>query len=576
MMRRRAVRSPRGRSLSAFVMVVSLFAIFLMAAMQKTFVTYLRGQTRRQRTVEGTIASLAKNRRRFAAYLPGAEEELAREGATACSALPAVGGEEAADAARHLWTAFAADVLAASRHPDDPSYSHMIWTRKMLVELSPSAMAGSIRSRPPPAALARVLRTVQKRLTHPEANPPLRVAVVGGSMAEGRGCDLASVEVPEGSTMANPIYCAWPYRFEQLMNSMLGGKKVVEVTNLAEDGTDTAFMTPLLKSWIYPPSLLPQGPDVVVNAYTSKDFRGYGAASLLGTMRDEMAAFFEAVESSSPCGEPPLIVRLDDTGDDAMASIESGRALLVQYGDPIAKVISADEATKEVPVDIDFGMAGHLALSWVLSFALADVTIRHCASSVLEDLQTPDLPPTECQDPSEGGQPCVFAWFAGPMGTVSRPSQIQQYLLPHVFQNTGWQPSTDMSTGFSRKSGLVAIEPGASITFRFPSIQREVRHLNLMTLKSNGDAWVGGKARFALLVKENKVGTGTEEVDGSNSQWQETSFTIDGSHESPTHITYHFGVDLEDNRAKAGSDVELKVELVEGFSFKILGMMLCS
>ena len=97
-----------------------------------------------------------------------------------------------------------------------------------------------------------------------------------------------------------------------------------------------------------------------------------------------------------------------------------------------------------------------------------------------------------------------------------------------------------------------------------------------MTLKSNGDAWVGGKARFALLVKENKVGTGTEEVDGSNSQWQETSFTIDGSHESPTHITYHFGVDLEDNRAKAGSDVELKVELVEGFSFKILGMMLCS
>ena len=58
--------------------------------------------------------------------------------------------------------------------------------------------------------------------------------------------------------------------------------------------------------------------------------------------------------------------------------------------------------------------------------------------------------------------------------------------------------------------------------------------------------------------------------------WLETSFEIEGGHESPTHITYHFGFDLKANAAKVGSDVIFRIESVGTASFKILGIMLCS
>merc|ERR1712071_299560 len=85
---------------------------------------------------------------------------------------------------------------------------------------------------------------------------------------------------------------------------------------------------------------------------------------------------------------------------------------------------------------------------------------------------------------SSRDDPCIFAWFAGPAGTVFKPRELTTYLTPFITENQYWEASTDMSAGYSRKTGLVATSPGAAIEFEFPAIDKEVRYINLMILKS--------------------------------------------------------------------------------------------
>ena len=558
-----------------------------MAVQQGSFVSNLRGKREKHRQA---ISITGASKESFALALQTALDFIRKThgdptrdkaaGSAICSVLSSAiadtastsggGDDNELSIAAKRWTSYVADVLAASKHPDDPKYSHLEWTKSLLVELSPSAMTRALASQPPPKAVARVLQIVRNRLYDAEKYPPLRVAVLGGAETEGQGCDIASVPLPEGSIMANPTYCSWPYRFEQLVNNLAGGVKLVEVTNLAEDGTDTAFMTPLLRNWIYPQSLLPHGPDIIINAYTSKDYSSYGAVSVKDTEKNEMEAFISGVEGSNPCGDPPLIVHLDDSADGAAAAtVGADHVLSLQYNTPMTKVIKTDKATKTVPSHLPFGMAGHLALSWMLTFALGDMALHHCSSAQSKTPVAPAVMESKCKDSDavDAQGRCVFAFFAGPMGTVTRPNQIQQYVAPYVVENTGWQATTDMSTGFSRKSGLVAVEPEAKIVFQFKDIAKEIRYVNLMTLKSNADEWKDGRAKFSLLVNDKKAGS---------KDWLETSFEIEGGHESPTHITYHFGFDLKANTAKMGSDVIFRIESVGTASFKILGIMLCS
>ena len=543
-----------------------------MTMQQGYFITNLRGMKAKHREA---VSSLSTSREPFDTSLQVALKKLRKkgnpsgdmwEGAAICSVLSKTDGDNS-DTAAKLWTAYVADILAASKHPDDPEYSHIEWTKSLLVELSPSAMTKALASYPPPKAVGRILQIIRNRLYDPDKHPPLRMAILGGAETEGQGCEVASVDVPKGSIMANPMYCSWPYRFEQLVNTMLGGNKVIEVTNLAEDGTDTSFMTPLLRNWMYPSSLLPHGPDVVVNAYKSKDYSRYGAITSVDTIRSEMEAFVSGVEGSNPCGEPPLIVHLDDSSLTDPSTVGKNHVLVLQYNVPMAKVIKADKATRRIPEHLQFGMAGHAAMSWMLTFALSDMIIHHCSSSrAKSQVAAVGTRDSKCKGPVEAEKPCTFSWFAGPMGTVTKPSQIQQYISPYIIENSGWQVSTDMSTGFSRKSGLVATETGAKVVFHLKDIAKDIRYINLITLKSNAEEWYDGKAKFALLVNDKTSGN----------DWVETSFEITGGHQSPTHITYHFEVDLKENGAKVGSDVMLKVESVGASSFKILGMMLCS
>lgn len=521
-----------------------------------------------------------------------------------------------------LWEKFIPQILEASQHPDDPDYTHREWTEEILNHFSPTTLARALVARSDELTrnegmdrvvqiirqninahleetnthIDRQTKTLLKKTTtvvkpNTEKPSPLRIAIVGGSTTEGNGCNIASVHIPKGSIMSNPTYCAWPYRFEYLINKF-AGFELVQVVNMAEDGTETALMTPLLRNWLYPSTILPDGPDVVINAYSMSDYFSTEEVSVLNDKNnppnkkiiEEMVSFVEAVESSHPCGHTPLVIHMYDApraNDNISRSLNAVKdnVVAINYNDIIAKAVALDDVGDRLTGDIPFGMTGHLLLSWVLAFSFAEVIIQYCTEAAKKGIshtihdQRPVITHSEsnenvqtCKDASTGDDPCAFAWFSGPSGTVFKPYEITKYITPFIEQNSGWQAATDMSTGFSRKTGLVASSSDASITFELKNISKEVRFINLMVLKSNLPKFMDGIAQFTVVVDEQREGV----------QMKELSFEIDGSHSKDTPITYPVEVDLKDYKAPIGSTVRLRISLVQGTSFKILGMMFCS
>jgi hypothetical protein len=327
--------------------------------------------------------------------------------------------------------------------------------------------------------------------------------------------------------------------------------------------SDPHSCCPNSRNWIYPQNLLPHGPDIIVNAYGRYDYATYGEdpnAAVDGIIRLEMDAFLEAVEASHPCGSKPLVIHMDDVG----VSLTKARSILsIRHHDAFEKAMAADAHSHK-----DFAMAGHMAMTWVLAFSMLEVSLQYCAKEATQKLIVPKEESVgTCQDPSTGDSPCPFAFFAGPMGTVRKVPEMQKYIQPFLAHINGWKVLSDMSTGWSRKTALVAVEPNALVLFKIPSIQKEVRYFHLMTLKSNGAAWKEGKARFRVAI--------LDPVDKDKAS-MEAYFDIDGYHDNDTDITYHFSVDLGVEKAVIGSDIMLSVEMLQGTGFKILGLMLCS
>jgi hypothetical protein len=130
---------------------------------------------------------------------------------------------------------------------------------------------------------------------------------------------------------------------------------------------------------------------------------------------------------------------------------------------------------------------------------------------------------TTCSDETFGKAPCSFAFIAGPAGTVRNAGQLKGYMNSFVVENKGWGPVADIAAGgWSQKLGLVANGNGAFMKLRMTNITKEVRILNLQTLKSYGEKWEGSNAQFTLEVEHSR-----------KEKWSDT-FNIEGFHDSQT------------------------------------------
>ena len=330
-----------------------------------------------------------------------------------------------------LWTQNFDKILQASRHPQDVHYDRHNHTKSLLLDLVPARLRSALKSRPKPQDVERILEIVEKRRADPDQNRPLMVLVMGGSVAEGRGCqeDLDDVNNKSDSDNTNTIKgrdCAWPFRLNSFINNLLGFDGI-KIVNMASGGTNSNQGTGLVKYWMYPQELLPHGPDIIINAYGANDSNFVPSASHIrnsnpreaemeqyqGVVRQTQTAlnsFVDTIYHSHGC-PPPLVFHLDEyVGGHAKGGIFQDLAytstltqmaqwygnLAVSSADVVRRIIYADTSeTVFSPVwrmrqgkfreECHFGAAGHELIMWAFGYSLLEVMTSFCEDQDLHE-----------------------------------------------------------------------------------------------------------------------------------------------------------------------------------------------
>jgi hypothetical protein len=319
----------------------------------------------------------------------------------------------------------------------DEGRVHQNWTKQLLDVVTPELMERALRTQPGYKDIDRIMRIIDERMNNPSA-PPLHVAVFGGSVAEGSGCEHFPPEIkmrmPHWRKIAQAIKgqaCAWPYRLQRLADYFLG-QGVVVVHNLAVGGTNSRQAQPVISYWLYPSDspLKDRGPDVIVNAYSANDnLQDWKVTNATGDFThfhntlNMTHGFVQTALRSRPCHDPPVVYFVDEyfgnqhellLGEDIrheavqlisdqakfgyISSAFAARPLV--HADTGETIFSASwyRGPKRVR-DVHFRMPGHVYVSWVFAYSVLKAAVDFCedqqfhnedlrSSSVLKGPQT--------------------------------------------------------------------------------------------------------------------------------------------------------------------------------------------
>lgn len=376
------------------------------------------------------------------------------------------------------WTTHFDDILDGSPHPQDPDGLYRNWTLNLLASLSPEMLQQGVRSRPSGHAMKHVVEVLRNRIVDPDNSPPLKIAVVGGSVTRGQGSHHPRLP---GSERCDSTLCAWPSRLERLINS-LAGMELVKVSNLAVSATTLRFGTPLVKYWFYPEELLPDGPDIIINSYSTNEQPQQDTTKSLkfaNRARQRVQEFITTSREARPC-QPPLIMFVDDylgnfqdyilgemTYNKVVTEVSEwyGEAMHVSYADVVRRHIYADTSettfTSEWPLDpksgkaevqVHFGMGGHVAIAWSVLFGMVDVAMNYCENQAFE------------QQMKVGGHEGVFPnAVVDKVNSVPPPKLNQELTLRSVSRK--WQDNADRA--LASHSACNSTESKSPCTFAF-------------------------------------------------------------------------------------------------------------
>jgi hypothetical protein len=261
---------------------------------------------------------------------------------------------------------------------------------------------------PLPETLEAVLDIVYKRIEDPETNPPLKIAVFGGSVAQGRGSclDRFSDSNKNQDPTSKRQHCNYVSRMQVYADEFLG-PGVIQILNLAAGGTNTGLATPMVLYQLYEQGspLFPTGPDIIVNAYTtndafvaSHDIDITNSTTFQEERRDLQQQFIRSALRSRPCSPLPLVAYFHDYvgnfHDRLLGEHANNHAIhelsdwyhtaLISYSDVIERIVLANakevafSALWEKQIDVHFGMQGHFAASWVAAFGALQAVVDHC------------------------------------------------------------------------------------------------------------------------------------------------------------------------------------------------------
>ncbi len=545
--------------------------------------------------------------------------------------------------ASHLWQTHLTQIVNASKNPLIPDLLTTEEDQKMhslLFETLPaSRMRRAVQNIPSTspsqrASVRHVFEVIQRRLQDPKNNPPLRIAVFGGSVTIGRGCEARK------RAMQN-YNCAWPMRLQLLINQFFE-MELVKVYNLGIGGTGSGVATNIVKYWMYPSELAKVGPDVVVNSYSTNDslppwdLKDDPDADLvtavLDQARDGLQQFVRAALTSNRCGVPPLVVHVDDylgpQQDSLLGDMSYNTAMLqlakwydtfaISYGDLVRDIAWLEgDSTFANKQDVHFSNWAHQTIAWSVGFASLELLSNFCDDEFersVYNLSSTDghsdtipnnnlyLPPPltrellrkdietkhsealksaqesyksmGCSSKSTGDDnnehedknPCIVSWIATPGGYG--PPQISRFMDGYSKNSgvpiRGWKTENQLAEGWGNKIGWVATQSNATFTLQFDLIEKDVNSVTVFYLRSYGEKWADSNARFTV-----------SKIDGNNNDEVLSTCEIAGVSEDQHSLTLSQELQLS-HTVQKGNSLRMKVDLIGGNTFKIMGLMICT
>ena len=453
---------------------------------------------------------------------------------------------------------------------------------------------------------------------------PLRVLVLGGSVVAGSGCiDPEGDNTPTRQALvhSNATYphrnipCAWPARFERLVNQIVGWK-ALDVRSYAIGGLSTrsavaAFINTHKSPWADPP-------DILIHAFSTNDMsplfltgsRATSTAEMERARQRHLEDFIRAVQKQC---SPPLLLLLNDVsvlphattvsaspdgnpvpdfGSRLMHDLAAHYGLFfIDYGSMVRPHVLAQpqeqvfgplwNASRKTPFQHHPTWTAHAAIALTLAYNVAHAFIDSCQQHVEAEggkHGRTSLPPRLFSQSLEGALPnttgmddcsrvrqhaCPVFWDGGTDG--SNLPQLTRAMVRG--SEHGW-----ICDGDHGKWGWQARFAGASITFTLdlgesPNSRANLsRTLTLIYMSSYGEEWgmVGVDIQFnATHVGTDAVGqvayAVADRLDGQGDRSIAASVLNSVSYPVP----------------RDASTVSCRFILETGRTFKIMGMSVC-
>ena len=525
--------------------------------------------------------------------------------------------------ASSVWNDHAQAILNATLRPEEAPNKmqrYTQWIQNLFHIMSTDRLRKALHSFPQTAQLQSILNILESKIKNPDTAPPLRIGVLGGSVTSGHGCTINPLGLKQVGFRKHVFECAWPIRLEKLVNDLVG-LELVQVVNAAWAATTSDVASVVVDYNLWPKSLQPQGPDIIISAFSAND----PLANPYTAGIDKMQNLAQSVEQAQDCETGlPLLVQFEEFvggpesvdkwllyHNDMVRLAEWNQYAAVSYADAVRDYVYADWQNNVVKAawkmdpkwgaqgNIHPGMGVHIMSTWVLAYSMLQIGLETCSTATQQkpfsDRVTPEFSPPElfdgprppltteqlttiktgelwkesaaaregeCLDRQvrKGQEQCSFMWFANRLSDFKSVASIQEKMETVLTYNDGWKAG---GPAFASKHGWLAEQPNATFTMVMPNVTSDVLSISILSLKSYSEDWVGSRLEIRVFSEDAAP---------------VSTFHIDGYHDdTKTSVILPHALVLEEPQViKKGRPLRLEFELVGGKSFKISGMAICS
>ena len=492
----------------------------------------------------------------------------------------------------------------------------------------------TLKTRAHPFVMERVVEVILRRLADPVHNPPLKIAVFGGSVTEGTGATVNNLGLSDSGRFCI-AGCPWAHKLQVVLNHLLQEFSipplskdaqnkvfpVVQIQNYGVGGTDSSMGSTLLEFNLFGDDMAKY--DVFIQSYSSNDHQAPSGVDRDEIKYHDMQKFMRLAKAQRPCSDLPLVIQLEDTLLDSLplqkktiyGGLQYAREMVETAGWADFMSISYSDATRhfayrnaadKTPDTSQFGILHpgqlfHTGIAWVLAYNFLEGLLDACDASSI-------VPQHDQNEPRTGT----------PLPLLTKDLAISD---ENVAVNTLWKQQSDDQErlcSLSNRNGTSTSCVYKWVTHRLGAATSAMVHAAVAKVATNIEGWQSfgypvrkprrtwkantANATFTIQVNNTQTpvnrllvlylksygksweaarlqivveGRKSNSTDVDAFSWKEVDRSfLDGAHNVATSISYSHHANLGDTLL-AGSDVRITFTLVGGDTFQINGIALC-